>query len=105
MFKCPCRRQHRHRRGGDLQRELGVGVALAARGAQQSADHRGDIAPKIEDHGKHGADVNGDVHGQTLIGPAGQHRHQRQMAGGTDRQKLGQALDNGENDDLCKAHG
>jgi hypothetical protein len=39
-----------------------------------------------------------DVDHQPLIRPSGDDRHQDQVAGGTDRQELGDSLDKGEND-------
>ena len=45
-----------------------------------------------------------DVGDQPLIGPAGEDRHENQMARGGYRQKLGDALDYREDDDLFDGH-
>ncbi len=44
------------------------------------------------------------VHADPLIGPSGQDRPKRQVARGGDRQELGDALDQGQHDDVEKAH-
>jgi hypothetical protein len=45
-----------------------------------------------------------DVDHDALVRPAGQGGDQDQMAGGRDRKKFGDALDEGENDDLLDRH-
>ena len=41
-----------------------------------------------------------DVGQEALVRPAGERRHQQQVAGGGDRQEFGDALDQGQDDDL-----
>ena len=37
---------------------------------------------------------------EALVGPSGHHRHQQQMAGGGDRQEFGDALNDGQDEEL-----
>ena len=74
--------------------------AAAGEGAEPRANHREKLAPEIGDDGEQRADVNGDVEGEALVRPAEEMRHQHEVAGARNRQELGQALHDGENDRL-----
>ncbi len=77
------------------------GVMPAARQrAEPGARHREQLAAEVGDDGEQRADVHGDVEGEPLVLPAEQVRHQHEVARARDRQELGQALDDREDDGL-----
>jgi hypothetical protein len=59
---------------------------------------------EVDQHREQRADVHGHVKGQPLVGPAEEMRHQDQVTRARDRQELGQALHDGEDDGLKEIH-
>jgi len=98
----------RHQRQGrerDAEGEHGLGVVATARGeAQRAPQHRRGVAPEVEDDRGQRADMHGHVDGQALVLPARQRGEQREVAGRTDRQELGDALDHGEDGERQQGH-
>jgi hypothetical protein len=97
----------------DHRRDGGRGdIEHHARWVCQPAAHRSSpppircqhVAPEIGDDGGERADMRHDVDEQALVLPAGQHRHQDEMARRGDRQELGDALHQGKHDDLFRRH-
>ena len=80
----------------------------------QSQGDLGDVAPEVQAHREQGADVHSDVQDQAVAmgvlrhlpaGAVDQLPSQHQVAGRTNRQELGDALDNCKNDDMKQRQG
>ena len=74
--------------------------ALAAQCQRRPAQHLPEIAPEIQHHRQQRADMHRHVEQQPLILPAGDIGHQDQMRRGADREKFGNALDQGQDDQV-----
>ena len=59
---------------------------------QKGHQHRPQIAPEIDDDGAERADMDSDVDGEALVGPASHQRHEAQVRGRTHRQEFGYPL-------------
>ena len=59
-----------------------------------------ELAAEIGDDGEQRADVHGDVEGEPLVRPAEEIRHEHEVARARDRQELGEALHEREDDGL-----
>ncbi len=80
----------------------GLGAA-AAHQVQQSGEHLSHVTPEINDDGQQRADVNGDIKGQSLVGPIGQNGDQDKMARRRDGEEFCDPLDDGQCDDMKQA--
>ena len=84
------------------------GSAAGESSAGKRRNHRGYLAPEVDQDRGQRADVQGHVEGQPEIGrhlPAEERARQNQVGGARDRQKLGQSLHDPEQDGRCDTHG
>ena len=79
-------------------------LVVADAHAEALADDLHPIAEEIEEHGQQRADVQHDVEIERLGVPAEQPGSEIQVRGAADRQKLGEALDDGQDDHLQDGH-
>jgi len=95
-----------HRHGGEheVERQAAVGRAPQRRQVAGTNDQAQHVAPEVEQDGAQRADMHRDIDKQALVRPVGEPRHQDQVRRGTDRQELGDALDQRQDDDLDQRH-
>ena len=89
----------------EAQRAPEAPVAPSPLPAEPTEDDLPEIPPEIDQDRRQRADMDRHVHHQPLVLPAGDERHQHEVAGGAHRQELGDALNERENDDMKERHG
>ena len=70
----------------------------------EGACHPGYIRPEVGEEGSQTAEVDHRVEGQALVWPPKKTRDQDQVAGGGDREKLGETLNNAQHHALGIGH-
>src|SRR5438067_1431289 len=71
---------------------------------ERAAEHREDLVTEVGEERGQRAEVQGCVHREALVGPAEDARHEDQVTRGGNRQALGQALDEPQDQRLGVAH-
>jgi hypothetical protein len=97
-------------RRNDAEREADaeamLGTARFAAVATQHRDGDGDeVAAVVHEHRHQRAEMQGQVEGDALVGPAEQETDQAEMARTRDRQEFGQRLHQREQENVAEFHG
>ena len=79
-------------------------IAAGGPDTQPLRKHLQPVAEEIKEHRRQCSHVQRDIEGQALIRPSQQLRNHHQMGRAADGKKLGEALDNAQNDHLKKRH-
>ena len=86
-------------------RQLRAGrICLAGEGTGQAYQSLTHVLPEEKDNSGKGANMDSDVDHLPLVLQPRQARQQNEVSGGGDRQKLGNSLNQGDEDQLEKGH-
>ena len=103
-FECRADQDDRDGSDQDVEGKPAVGGNPSSERIYTAPEHRHDIAPEIDEDGEQRAHMGHDVGEHALIRPVEQSGRQDEMAGRGNRQELGDALDQSEDEDLFDGH-